>query len=65
MGPCFGDGDLLVSDNCNVIRSSTSKFGCVYENDTGIKGNILLTGDATFLVQEIEVFELLMQKKIQ
>jgi hypothetical protein len=57
MGPCFGDGDLFVSDNCNITPSSTSGFGRVYENETGIEGNVLLTGGRTFLVQEIEVFE--------
>jgi hypothetical protein len=63
MGPCFGNRDLFVSDNCNITPNSTEGFGCVYENDTGINGKVFLTGSKQFLVQEIEVFELLPDTK--
>jgi hypothetical protein len=32
-------------------------YKCTYANDTGIAGNIVLTGEEQFTVKEIEVFE--------
>jgi small GTP-binding protein len=56
--PCFGNGDLFISNKCNVKPSRTDGFGSTYKNETGIDGSILLTGSPTFLVQEIEVFSI-------
>jgi hypothetical protein len=52
-GPNFGD--IAVSDNCNA---NTEKFGSKYTNDTGLDGEVLLTGSGHFQVKEIEVFEI-------
>jgi hypothetical protein len=58
-GPIFGNGDdLCVGDNCRNTNNSYSNLGKVYDNDTQIAGNQVLTGAPNFTVQEIEVFEL-------
>jgi hypothetical protein len=58
-GPTFGNGcDLHVYDNCRNTDSNYSNLGSVYDNDTQIAGNQVLTGAQYFTVQEIEVFEL-------
>jgi hypothetical protein len=58
-GPTFGGGhDLYVCDNCRNANNSCSNLGKVYDNDTQIAGNQVLTGAPYFTVQEIEVFEL-------
>lgn len=52
-GPAFGSSDLVISDNCNIVKSNT-KLGNCYENNTdqpGLDGRYLY-----FLVDEIEVF---------
>jgi hypothetical protein len=58
LGPCFGDGDLVVCDGCNVNASNARLFGSTYANATGIEGRLLFTGSETFTVDEIEVFSL-------
>jgi hypothetical protein len=54
---CFGDDDLLISDGCNVNSSHSRGLGSTYENGTGIDGRFVFTGSETFIVNEIEVFE--------
>jgi hypothetical protein len=66
-GPCFGSGDMAVSDNCNgnifswfsdnYIFSST-RLGETYTNDTGLDEFVVFTGSRDFRVKEIEVFEI-------
>jgi hypothetical protein len=59
-GPVFGNGcDLWVGDQCQKSRSSGSRLGTAYANDTGITGYQVLTGAQDFTVQEIEVFEVI------
>jgi hypothetical protein len=58
----FGE-DVVVLDHCNedVVGSkanSTSGFGTVYVNDTGLDGETFFTGSGKFTVKEIEVFEI-------
>jgi hypothetical protein len=56
-GPHFCD--LGVSSSCNAnARSFTNCFGRSYVNDSGLKGETFFTGFASFIVQEIEVFEI-------
>jgi hypothetical protein len=70
-GPRFGDCDISVCDDCNapinrksmvflLFRrcNSTQSFGHSYINDTGLDGEIVLTGVRDFVVTEIEVFEI-------
>jgi hypothetical protein len=67
-GPSFGHSgggcDLCVSDLCNSSRgkSSTGCLGCTYIPDVEIKSVVsmpeLLTGRRSFIVIEIEVFEI-------
>jgi hypothetical protein len=63
-GPCFGDSDLVVADNCRKKslfgeRCETTRFGTVYANTTGIPdGGIVFTNERTFIVQDIEVFQI-------
>jgi hypothetical protein len=57
-GPTFGTGrDLYICDQCQSSNSSYSVLGTTYTNATGISGDTVLTGAKTFLVKEIEVFE--------
>jgi hypothetical protein len=58
-GPCFGDGDLGVSDNSNSNTNSNCYLGIVYTNDTGLDRSLVFTGSAYFKVKEIEVFEII------
>jgi hypothetical protein len=59
-GPIFGGGcDVFLSDNCNANNKSyTRAFGDTYENTTGLDGKTFFTGDKTFIVKELEVFEI-------
>jgi hypothetical protein len=43
-GPCFGDGDLWISDECNRQQSDSGRFGMSFLNDTGFDGSTFLTG---------------------
>jgi hypothetical protein len=54
---CFGQDDLFIVDGCNVNSSHSRGLGSTYENWTGIDGHLVLTGSDTFIVDEIEVFE--------
>jgi hypothetical protein len=57
-GPIFGGGhDLHIGDRCNASRASSSNLGSTYTNDTGIPGTAVLAGEQTFIVKEIEIFE--------
>jgi hypothetical protein len=57
-GPSFSY-DMLVSNDCNANTQSHIRLGChSYINDTGLDGNIVLTGSHHFQVKEIEVFEI-------
>jgi hypothetical protein len=63
-GPKFGDAapwsaDLYVCSQCQTSSNSYSHLGKAYVNDTGISGNHVLTGSKDFLVEEIEVFEVI------
>jgi hypothetical protein len=56
-GPHFCD--FAVSDNCNAnTRSWTSLGDWGYNNDTGLRKDIVFTGSKDFQVAEIEVFEI-------
>jgi hypothetical protein len=50
--------DIVVADNCNAATHSGSLLGHTYANDTDLGGEIVLTGSYTFIVKEIEVFEI-------
>jgi hypothetical protein len=54
---CFGEDDLFISSDCNRRRSHCRGFGTAYENTTGIEGRLVFAGSDTFIVSEIEVFE--------
>jgi hypothetical protein len=56
-GPCFGDNDLMVPNDCNANGQSSTWVGWGYANDTGLNGNHVLTGWTTFKVEEIEEIE--------
>jgi hypothetical protein len=56
-GPSFGDGVLMISDECTTQNSDSGNIDVSFHNDTGLDGATLLTGSSTFLVSEIEVFE--------
>jgi hypothetical protein len=50
---------IAIQDNCNAnTKSFCIGFGCAYTNDTGVYGEIFLTGSENFQVKEIEVFEI-------
>jgi hypothetical protein len=57
-GPSIGYLDIRVWDNCNANTDSSTFLGCAYTNDTGLDGQRVFTGSATFKVKEIEVFEI-------
>jgi hypothetical protein len=58
-GPAFGNGrDIRVLNDCNLNTDSYTNFGDSYQNDTGLDGQIVLTGAHKFKVREIEVFEI-------
>jgi hypothetical protein len=58
VGPCFGDGEVEISDNCNANTDSYTSLGYSYINDTGLDGDSVFTGSGDFTVKEIEVFEI-------
>jgi hypothetical protein len=57
-GPCFGDGDIDVGDNCNANTDSQTFLGYCYTNDTKLDAKTFFTGSERFQVKEIEVFEI-------
>jgi hypothetical protein len=57
-GPMLG-WDICIADHCNTTRNSWVNLGFVYQNDTFLPGERVLTNSSTFMVKEIEVFEIL------
>jgi hypothetical protein len=58
-GPIFGRGrDIHVSDSCHENKSSYTRLGGSYVNDTSIAGNEVFTAEYNFTVKEIEVFSI-------
>jgi hypothetical protein len=58
-GPTFGRGfDIAVANNCNGNTNSYTSLGNAYVNDTGIAATKVFTGEQSFQVKEIEVFEI-------
>jgi hypothetical protein len=53
-GPYFGNSDLAI----NTTNGSVNNFGQTYDNDTGLDSATFFTGSPTFVVKEIEVFEI-------
>jgi hypothetical protein len=58
-GPTFGNHDFRVYEPFQSSTYNYSSLGTAYTNDTGIDGQRLLTGEYSFVVEEIEVFEVL------
>jgi hypothetical protein len=58
-GPTFGGGaEISVVSDCDKKGASSTKgFGNAYTNDTGIDGKAFFTGEPSFVVKEIEIFE--------
>jgi hypothetical protein len=59
----FGNfGVIDIFDNCNANNNSHNKgFACslpTFVNDTGLSGSTLFTGEETFTVTELEIFEI-------
>jgi hypothetical protein len=57
-GPIFGDSDIVIHNDCNIRGNHTPCFGHSYINDTGVPSDTVLTGSSSFIVKEIEVFEI-------
>jgi hypothetical protein len=56
-GPAFYD--VRVATNKRPYNAgSTSNFGSVFANDTGLDGKTFFTGSKDFIANEIEVFEI-------
>jgi hypothetical protein len=59
-GPVFGNNhDLKVRNPFQGGNSNYSNLGSVYANETGIGGHLVLTGEEYFVVEEIEVFQII------
>jgi hypothetical protein len=58
LGPGFGNC-FVISNESNVAKVLMADFGEVYTNDTGMEGKTLFTGADTFIVNKIEVFEII------
>jgi hypothetical protein len=54
-GPTFGDAFSIQNDSDGGLKGSTN-MSKVYNNDTGLDGETLLTGSEHFKVKEVEVF---------
>jgi hypothetical protein len=57
-GPAFGrdrECEVFITSNAD---GRTAGFGHAYNNDSGIPGPVLLTGNETFVVNEVEVFQI-------
>jgi hypothetical protein len=60
IGPTFGGGhDLHVCDQCHTAKGSYTYPGRSYNNDTGLAREVVFTGAQSFLVKQIEVFEVI------
>jgi hypothetical protein len=62
LGPAFG-GTFYTMDSCNQSQglrrqNYTGGFNQYFLNDTGVDHGLLFTGSPTFVVREMEVFEL-------
>jgi len=57
-GPVFGNNDLHIADNCSVARS-VSQIGQSYTPPLQFNRTTYLAGAHTFVVSEIEVFQVL------
>jgi hypothetical protein len=58
-GPIFGNNhDLIVCDGCDSSTSNFITLGGSYQNDTGLDGKTVFTGEYNFCVKEIEVFSI-------
>jgi hypothetical protein len=57
-GPTFGSYALHVTDEAHENTRSFTNLGKSYQNDTGLNGNQVLTGEQYFQVKEIEVFSI-------
>jgi hypothetical protein len=58
-GPRFGsNADISVADGCNGNASSYTHLGAGYENDTGLDGKQVFTGEYYFTAKEVEVFSI-------
>ena len=62
-GPCFGDYDLDIRDNCNTVKESCSDLGYSYTLPPGQNKRRFLAGSKNFLVAEIEVFAVQQQQQ--
>jgi hypothetical protein len=58
-GPTFAGCAFRVQDPFQAATYNCSNLGETYTNDTGIAGDQLLTGESSFVVDEIEVFEVI------
>jgi hypothetical protein len=59
-GPTFGaNHDLQVYDPFESTTYNYSNLGKTYTNDTGIGGKEVLTGEYSFGIKEIEIFEVI------
>jgi hypothetical protein len=57
LGPSFGD--IVVCDQCNIVKSSRSVIGITYRNGVfGVDGEVLMTGAEDCVGAVIEVFEI-------
>jgi hypothetical protein len=56
-GPRFGYCDLVISEHCNIKDNYTTFLGECYRTTSELNGPECLTGSRTFLVKEIEIFE--------
>jgi hypothetical protein len=56
--PCFGN-DIVLYDRSNTHNNNWINIGSSYRNATGIDGRLIMTGDFSFKVHEIEVFEIM------
>ena len=62
-GPCFGGGiDLFIYDEANKVKKSSSKLGHTYflSPEKIGEASTYLAGEATFCLEEIEVFNVVM-----
>ena len=63
LGPIFGCNDIRIEDNCNVKKNRFTFYdfqkGEYCFHDTTGKKRLLFTGNTSFLVKEIEVFNVI------
>jgi hypothetical protein len=58
-GPRFGYGsDIRVDGNSTANTMGYTDLDHSYTNDTGLSGEMVLTGSGYFQVKEVEVFEI-------